>query len=78
MTSRDILRQQRLPFATRDAQGRLRVGAAIGARGDFLERAAELLRAGVDVLVIDIAHGHSGGDGARARATSGSGSPTRR
>ena len=59
MTSRDILHQQRQPFATRDAQGRLRVGAAIGARGDYLERAAELLRAGVDVLVIDIAHGHS-------------------
>jgi IMP dehydrogenase len=59
MTSRDILHQQRQPFATRDSQGRLRVGAAIGARGDYLERAAELLRAGVDVLVIDIAHGHS-------------------
>ncbi len=60
MTSRDIVRQQRQPFATRDAQGRLRVGAAIGARGDFVERASELLKAGVDVLVIDIAHGHSG------------------
>jgi IMP dehydrogenase len=59
MTARDIRRQQQLPFATRDAQGRLRVGAAIGARGDYLERAAELLKAGVDVLVIDIAHGHS-------------------
>ena len=59
MTSRDLVRQRRLPFATRDAQGRLRVGAAIGATGDYLERAAELIRAGVDVLVIDIAHGHS-------------------
>ena len=59
ITSRDLLRQRRLPFATRDDLGRLRVGAAIGARGDFLERAAELLRAGADVLVIDIAHGHS-------------------
>ena len=48
-----------MPFATRDSSGRLRVGAAIGATGDYLERAAELLRAGVDVLVIDIAHGHS-------------------
>ena len=47
------------PFATRDAQGRLRVGAAVGAAGDYLERAAEVLRAGADVLVIDIAHGHS-------------------
>jgi IMP dehydrogenase len=59
ITSRDIVRQARLPFATRDAQGRLMVGAAIGAKGDYLERAAELLRAGVDVIVIDIAHGHS-------------------
>ena len=59
ITSRDLLRQRRLPFATRDDLGRLRVGAAIGARGDYLERAAELLRTGADVLVIDIAHGHS-------------------
>ncbi len=59
MTAKDLLRQQRLPFATRDDQGRLRVGAAIGATGDYLERAAELIRVGVDVLVIDIAHGHS-------------------
>jgi IMP dehydrogenase len=59
ITSRDLVRQRRLPFATRDTQGRLRVGAAIGATGDYLERAAELIRAGVDVLVIDIAHGHS-------------------
>jgi IMP dehydrogenase len=59
ITSRDIVRQARLPFATRDDHGRLRVGAAIGAKGDYLERAAELVRAGVDVIVIDIAHGHS-------------------
>ncbi|HEY7059487.1 MAG TPA: IMP dehydrogenase [Vicinamibacterales bacterium] len=59
VTARDLLRQRRLPFATRDDQGRLRVGAAIGAKGDYLERAAELIKAGVDVLVIDIAHGHS-------------------
>ncbi len=59
ITAKDIVKQQQQPFATRDAQGRLRVGAAIGARGDFLERAAELIKAGVDVLVIDIAHGHS-------------------
>ena len=59
ITARDLMRQRRLPFATRDEQGRLRVGAAIGATGDYLERAAELARAGVDVLVIDIAHGHS-------------------
>ena len=59
ITSRDIVRQMRLPFATRDGQGRLMVGAAIGATGDYLERAAELIKAGADVLVIDIAHGHS-------------------
>ena len=59
ITAKDLIAQRQLPFATRDSQGRLRVGAAIGAKGDYLERAAELLRAQVDVLVIDIAHGHS-------------------
>jgi IMP dehydrogenase len=59
VTAKDIVAHRRRPFATRDAQGRLRVGAAIGAKGDYLERAAELIRAGVDVIVIDIAHGHS-------------------
>src|SRR5215204_161461 len=59
VTPRDLTKQRRLPFATRGEQGRLRVGAAIGATGDYLERASELVRAGVDVLVIDIAHGHS-------------------
>ncbi len=59
ITSKDVMAQRQLPFATRDQQGRLRVGAAIGAKGDYLERAAELLKAGVDVIVIDIAHGHS-------------------
>jgi IMP dehydrogenase len=59
ITAKDLLKQKRLPFATRDAHGRLRVGAAIGAKGDYLERAAELLRADADVIVIDIAHGHS-------------------
>ena len=59
ITAKDIYRQERLPFATRDAHGRLRVGAAIGATGDYLERAAELVAAQVDAIVIDIAHGHS-------------------
>jgi IMP dehydrogenase len=59
ITVRDIVKHRQQPFATRDAQGRLRVGAAIGATGDYLERAAELIRAEVDVIVIDIAHGHS-------------------
>jgi IMP dehydrogenase len=59
ITAKDILKQNRLPFATRDRYGRLRVGAAIGATGDYLERATELVAAGVDLIVIDIAHGHS-------------------
>jgi IMP dehydrogenase len=59
ITARDLIKQRQLPFATRDAQGRLRVGAAIGAKGDFLERAAELVRVGADLIVIDIAHAHS-------------------
>jgi IMP dehydrogenase/GMP reductase len=59
ITSRDLVRQRTMPCATRDDRGRLRVGAAIGATGDYLERAAELIRASVDVIVIDIAHGHS-------------------
>jgi IMP dehydrogenase len=59
ITAKDLLKHQHRPFATRDEQGRLRVGAAVGATGDYLERAAEVVRAGADVLVIDIAHGHS-------------------
>jgi IMP dehydrogenase len=59
ITAKDLIVHRQLPFATRDGQGRLRVGAAIGAKGDYLERAGELLRAEVDVIVIDIAHGHS-------------------
>lgn len=59
ITARDLIKHREHPFATRDGQGRLRVGAAIGATGDYLERAAEVLRAGADVLVVDIAHGHS-------------------
>ena len=59
ITAKDLSAQRDLPFATRDAQGRLRVGAAIGATGDFLDRAAELLKVNADVIVIDIAHGHS-------------------
>ncbi|PSH04196.1 MAG: IMP dehydrogenase [Acidobacteria bacterium] len=59
ITAKDLLKHKRHPFATRDDQGRLRVGAAVGATGDYLERAAELVRVGADVLVVDIAHGHS-------------------
>jgi len=59
ITAKDLINQRQHPFATRDAQGRLRVAAAVGATGDYIERAAEVLRAGADALVLDIAHGHS-------------------
>jgi len=59
ITAKDLINQRRHPFATRDERGRLRVAAAVGATGDYLERSAEVLRAGADALVIDIAHGHS-------------------
>src|ERR671935_70009 len=59
ITARDVLRLAEHPQAARDGQGRLVVGAAIGAVGDYLERAEALLAADVDVLVVDIAHGHS-------------------
>jgi IMP dehydrogenase len=59
ITKKDLSLARQRPFSSKDAKGRLLVGAAIGARGDFLERGAELLRAGADALVIDIAHGHS-------------------
>jgi IMP dehydrogenase len=59
ITKKDILAARQRPYLSKDARGRLLVGAAVGARGDFLERAAELLGAGADVLLIDIAHGHS-------------------
>jgi len=59
ITRKDILFLHQRPFASKDVKGRLLVGAAIGARGDFLERAAALVEAGADCLVVDIAHGHS-------------------
>ena len=59
ITARDVLRLAEHPQAARDSQGRLVVGAAIGAVGDYLERAEVLVAAGADVLVVDIAHGHS-------------------
>ena len=59
ITAKDLLNHRRHPCATRDEQGRLRVAAAVGATGDYLERTAEVLRAGADIVVIDIAHGHS-------------------
>src|SRR6202453_1385502 len=59
ITVKDIQKKLKYPNASKDEQGRLRVGGAIGATGDYLERAAELVRARADVLAIDSAHGHS-------------------
>jgi IMP dehydrogenase len=59
ITVKDIQKAIKYPFAAKDEFGRLRVAAAIGATGDYLERAAELVRARVDLLVVDTAHGHS-------------------
>ena len=59
ITKSDMLLSRERPDSTKDAKGRLRVGAAVGARGDYLERAEALLAAGADLLVVDIAHGHS-------------------
>ncbi|HZR28443.1 MAG TPA: IMP dehydrogenase, partial [Terriglobales bacterium] len=59
ITVKDIQKKLKYPDAAKDSQGRLRVGAAIGATGDFLERAQEMLKTKVDVLAIDSAHGHS-------------------
>src|SRR5579871_478192 len=59
ITVKDIQKKMKYPNSAKDSQGRLRVGAAIGATGDFLERAQELVRRKVDVIAIDTAHGHS-------------------
>ncbi len=59
ITVKDIEKRIRHPQACKDELGRLRVAAAVGAAGDFLERATELIKVGVDAVVIDSAHGHS-------------------
>jgi IMP dehydrogenase len=59
ITSKDILKMDQYPHASKDRKGRLLVGAAVGVKGDYLERTEALLEAGADVLVVDIAHGHS-------------------
>jgi IMP dehydrogenase len=61
ITVKDIMKQIEYPRACKDDQGRLRVGAAIGVSGDFIQRAEALMRVGVDVLCVDTAHGHSSG-----------------
>src|ERR1700736_6880080 len=59
ITVKDIQKKLEYPRAAKDEQGRLRVGAAIGATGDFLERAVEMAKYKTDVIAIDTAHGHS-------------------
>ncbi len=59
ITVKDIQKAIRYPFAAKDDLGRLRCAAAIGATGDYLERAAALIKSRVDAIVIDTAHGHS-------------------
>src|SRR5262249_15838143 len=59
ITVKDIQKKLKYPSAAKDQHGRLRVGAAIDTTGDLLERAQEMVRAKVDVLAIDSAHGHS-------------------
>jgi IMP dehydrogenase len=61
ITVRDILKAKGKPYACKDNQGRLRVGAAVGTSPDTDTRVAALVKAGVDVLVVDTAHGHSKG-----------------
>ena len=59
ITSKDILKMEQYPYASKDRKGRLLVGAAVGVKGDYLERTEALLEAGADIIVVDIAHGHS-------------------
>ena len=59
ITIKDIEKQIKYPNAAKDKQGRLLCGAALGITTDVLDRAAELLKAHVDVIVLDSAHGHS-------------------
>jgi IMP dehydrogenase len=61
ITFKDIRKKKKFPFACKDEHGRLRVGAALGVSKDTFERAEMVLKAGADVLVVDTAHGHSGG-----------------
>lgn len=58
VTSTDILDNEAYPNASKDAKGRPLVGAAVGVKDDFIDRAEALLNAGADVIVVDIAHGH--------------------
>jgi len=59
ITSKDIMNTDNYPSASKDKKGRPLVGSAVGVKGDFMERTEALLEAGSDVIVVDIAHGHS-------------------
>ena len=59
ITSKDIANIENFPSASKDEKGRPLVGAAVGVKGDFMERTESLLEAGADIIVVDIAHGHS-------------------
>ena len=61
ITFKDIQKKKRHPFACKDKLGRLRAGAAVGVTSDTMDRVAALVEAGVDVLIVDTAHGHSKG-----------------
>jgi len=59
ITTKDITNIENYPIASKDKKGRPLVGAAVGVKGDFMDRTESLLEAGADVIVVDIAHGHS-------------------
>jgi len=59
ITTKDISNIENYPIASKDKKGRPLVGAAVGVKGDFMDRTESLLEAGADVIVVDIAHGHS-------------------
>ena len=59
ITTKDITNIENYPVASKDKKGRPLVGAAVGVKGDFMDRTESLLEAGADVIVVDIAHGHS-------------------
>ncbi|ETK33202.1 IMP dehydrogenase [Microbispora corallina] len=61
ITVKDFTKSEQYPLATKDARGRLMVGAAVGVAGDAEERAMALIEAGADVIIVDTAHGHSRG-----------------
>lgn len=60
ITRKDITKMEQHPHASKDKKGRLLVGAAVGVKGDFMDRTEALLEGGADTIVVDIAHGHSG------------------